>query len=122
MFVQLDFSAFAMLFMKSIYQFTTFKVIPDDVMKKIIKYFQGSTTESKGRKLEELPNPKQIGLKKTSTYFENLNIILFGVVSILILILFIMIARGLRCFSLERRKKIKKVTTYIKIRVYHGIH
>ena len=127
-----------MLFLKSIYQFTTFKVIPPEFMDKGLKYlglkeetFEKSEEDkeesaSGKRRLEEkddLTNIELVGYTKDSGMLENLNSFLLAGVGCAIVILCIVAAKVIeRSLSKEKRGKIAKFGRKLVALIYNGTH
>ena len=104
--------------MRSIYQFTTFKIIPPKFMDKMLVYLgmqkddavgatdgSGEKNDKVKRMLaedekyhhehddEELSNMSEAGYTKGSGIVKNLNVMIFGFLILLILIIFVAVAR-----------------------------
>ena len=69
--IDLNYSPFTLLFLRSIYLLTTFKIIPEELMDEIINLFIGNKTpeESEERKLEEVQTEgDELDLGELTTY------------------------------------------------------
>jgi len=94
-----------MIFLQSIYQFTTFKIIPetlmDDILIKLGFKDSGETDiiMNTSRRLEETEvsasNFETMGYTSDSGILENLNTILFGALGLGILIVIVLICKAL---------------------------
>ena len=145
--INIDYSPFSMLFLKSIYQFTTFKLIPPEFMDKILIFLGIKEQEKVGGKTEntlkrmltgtqddheepkdehddvEISNMTEAGYTHQSGIVKNLNFMIIGFLILLIAIVFVAVGRLImRTVSKKRMKKIKKITSTVKTQIFHGVH
>ena len=109
--VHIDYSPFAVMFLRNIYDLTTYKIIPPEIMNNFVEFFiKKKKSEQKKRVLEELTqeqlddelNREGEGVvKQDGDFLKNLNVMLFGGVLFVLVLLFVII--GTIIIQLEPR-------------------